>query len=98
MFGRKSEMSEIFKIPMGTKVKCKISGFSGIVTGRFQYQHGCVRYSVFPDKLDKDGKCLPYETFDEPGLDVVADAKEVHVQRDNGGPRDAPPNRESMGR
>jgi hypothetical protein len=36
-------------------VKDTITGYSGIVVARHEYLNGCLRFSLQPDKLDKDG-------------------------------------------
>lgn len=80
-------------INLGDKVKDSISGFSGIVTGRFLYLNGCVRINVDPDHLDKDGKSLDGHVFDENQLELMQ--AKVHepfaaASAGPGGPRPDP--------
>lgn len=58
---------------LGTKVKDKISGFSGIVTGRCQYLSGCNQAMVTPQVL-ADGKPIEPIWIDEQRLDRVDDS------------------------
>lgn len=58
------------KIKCGMKVKDKISGFEGIVTTICEHIAGCFRVGVMAG-LDKDGKLLDVEYFDEPMLEVI---------------------------
>lgn len=79
---------------LGDKVKDTISGFDGIVTGRFEYLNGCVRLNIEPDHLDKDGKRIEGCVIDEPQCVMVtksAPRKTAAV----GGPRPNPAPRSS---
>lgn len=58
-------------VKLGDRVKDAISGFKGIVTGRYEYLYGCVRCSVRPEDLAKDGTPAKSEVFDEGQLQVV---------------------------
>ena len=80
-----------FKIELGSKAKCKITGFAGIVVGRYEYLHGCRRYSVQPQEL-KDGKMIESGTFDEDALEILEMA-EPQKTKDIGGPQKDPPQR-----
>jgi hypothetical protein len=78
-------------IPLGAKVRDPISGLEGVVTGRHEYLHGCVRLSVQPYGLDKDGKPHDPASFDEPALDVLATPDPgSNRPPPTGGPRDDP--------
>ena len=44
-------------IQLGSKVKDKVSGIVGIVTGRCEYLNGCVQYCVVT-KANKDNKTV----------------------------------------
>lgn len=56
---------------LGDRVKDKITGMTGIATGRCAWLYGCVRYAVQPEKLDKDNKSGEPVWFDEPQLLLV---------------------------
>ena len=51
-------------IELGNKVKDKVSGLTGIATSRVEYLNGCVQYCIKPP-VDKDGKLIEGEYFDE---------------------------------
>ncbi len=54
------------RLNLGDRAKDTISGFTGIITGRYEYLHGCVQISLTPESLDKDGK-----VFDEAQVELV---------------------------
>jgi hypothetical protein len=88
----------MFKI--GDKVKCKITGFEGIVTGEHSWITGCDTYSVRPNKLGKDGEYPETKNFDENQLNMVeagavnlsdgSSTTEVETPVKKGGPQDTP--------
>ena len=57
-------------IELGRKVKDKITGFSGIVTGLCQYISGCNQALVAPT-VGKDGVAKDSSWFDEQRLEYV---------------------------
>ncbi len=58
-------------INLGDRAKDKVSGFTGIVVGRTEWLHGCVRVTIQPEEM-KDGKPIEPMTFDELQLELVA--------------------------
>lgn len=58
-------------VQLGDRVKDTITGFVGIAECKAEWLHGCVRVSVRPEKLSKEGKQQELVTFDEPQLVVV---------------------------
>lgn len=60
----------MFKFNNGDKVKCQISGFTGVIVCRAQWFNGCVRYTIQP-KGNKQSEYLEAKTFDEPELELV---------------------------
>lgn len=64
----------IFLIENGESVRCKVTGFKGIVTCRTEWANGCIRYEVAP-KVDKDGKMSKSEWIDEADLEVLREKK-----------------------
>jgi hypothetical protein len=78
-------------IKLGDRVKDSITGFKGIVTGRFEYLNGCVRLAVTPEEL-KDGKPVEDMVFDEGRLSGLTVEQQVDQGKrlGPGGPRDAP--------
>lgn len=57
-------------IKLGQKAKCKVTGFVGVAICRASYIHGVDRIDLQPP-IDKDGKLLESEMFDEMQLTVV---------------------------
>jgi len=78
------------EIVLGSKAKDFISGFEGVVTGKCIYLTGCVQYLLTPDHLDKDGKILDAQWFDDSRLLGEAQKKSAF-----GGPQKYAPNSES---
>lgn len=62
------------EIILGSKVKDKISGFTGIAISRTVFLNGCVRIEIDPDRLTKDGDLIDGAVFDEVQLEVVKTA------------------------
>jgi len=58
-------------VNLGDKVKDRINGFQGIVTGRAEYLYGCVQVVISPDRLGKDGDYLEGKWVDEDRVEVV---------------------------
>ncbi len=79
-------------IKLGSKVRDTITGFQGIAIARTQWMYGCERITIKPDKVDKDGKTIEAETFDEPQVVLVrAEATRPDPERSGrGGPRPEP--------
>jgi hypothetical protein len=77
-------MSADFKFGLGDEVKCKITGYKGVVLARTQWLHNCNTYGVKSHDL-KDGKPMEAVFFDEPSLEVIEE-KTMPPKRDTGGP------------
>ena len=80
-------------INLGDRVKDKVTGFAGIVTAKTEWLNGCVRLTVQPEKLEKDGKVKDGMSFDIEQLELVKSSA-VRVQPQyTGGPRPEPARR-----
>ena len=55
-------------IALGVKAKDKVTGFTGIVTGRVEHLHGMPRVCI--ETMDKDGKPLD-GWFEETRVEIV---------------------------
>lgn len=55
---------------LGDRVCDAISGFTGIITGRYEYLNGCIRYGISPT-IDKEGKLPDTMVFDEHQIRVI---------------------------
>lgn len=82
-------MATEFKFNLGAKVRDRITGYTGIVTGRHEWIHMCHRYSVQSQEL-KDGKPIDACSFDVDALDLVQEAPEQKLTKDTGGPAPEP--------
>lgn len=59
-----------FKFDIGSTLKCKITGFEGILAARTQWIANCNTYTLKPKSLNKDGELQDAKGFDEPMLDL----------------------------
>lgn len=57
-------------IPLGAKVRDRISGFTGIAVVKLSFINGCDRYSL-QGTVNKDNEIPETETFDEPDLEIL---------------------------
>ena len=74
------------KIALGDKVKDKITGFTGIATGRAEYLTGCIRFYV-----ERPGKEPKADWYDEERLiQLQARAHSHDKTYAPAGPRDSP--------
>ena len=56
--------------PIGRKVKDKITGFTGIVTGHVEYISGCNQCLVVPP-VKKDGSLIDAQWFDDQRIQLI---------------------------
>jgi hypothetical protein len=79
-------------IKLGSKVRDKVTGFTGITTGRAEYLYGCNQYNIVPP-VDA-GKLGETQWFDEGRIEVIEEetipAASVTVDKNGGPNRDAP--------
>ena len=69
-------------IELGTKVKCKLTGFIGIAVARTEFINGCVQYIVLAKFKKKE---LPLEmSIDETSLEIIKSVKKKK-KRETGG-------------
>jgi hypothetical protein len=75
-------------IELGKRGRDSVSGWEGVLTARYEYMNGCVRYEL--SSKDKDGKPQGY-VFDEQQIEMV-EAEPVPTQpRRTGGARGSSP-------
>lgn len=77
------------KIKLGNKVKCTISGFTGIATAKVKYINGCIQYCVTP-KVNKEGNIVSGEYFDEKQVEWCGEGVVVETKPTGGVQRDCP--------
>jgi len=61
-------------IPLGTKLRDKITDFEGVAIARVEYLNGCVQYHLKP-KIDKDGKLQEARPFDSQQLEIIKETE-----------------------
>lgn len=60
------------RVNLGDKVKCRLTGFTGICIGRAEYLYGCVSCIVQPQEPTKENNHFRItETIDEAQLEVI---------------------------
>lgn len=79
----------MISIPLGSKVKCKVTGFIGIAVTRVEHLNGCVQYGVKP-KMRKDEKLPDTEFFDIGQLEIVGDGVKIAPKKTGGMSKDLP--------
>ena len=62
------------KVELGDEVRCKVTGFKGIVTAIAQHITGCDRADVRPG-IKKDGTLADGYWFDLPALEIIKKQK-----------------------
>jgi len=87
-------MQDTFKYPLGSKARCIVDGFTGVLVAATRYLSGCNRYMLQAES--RDGK--PGETYwcDEPQLEIVGPGVKVENVRGvvSGGDGPSPPSRD----
>ena len=83
-------MTKAKTVELGDVVKDRISGFKGVATCCSTWLNGCVRWTLQPEKLGKDGASAASETFDIQQLEVVSKKKIAAGTLSPGGPRPEP--------
>lgn len=77
------------KIKLGYKVRDKLTGFEGIVTGISMWLYGCNRVGIESPELYK-GKPVGDQWFDEQRIEILAETT-PEISQDNtattGGPK-----------
>ena len=81
-------MGDKWRIQLGDNVRDTISGFEGVATARVEYLYGCRRVTVTPRTIDKDGKPVEPQYFDEAQLEVIKKPKQEAKTEHKSGPRD----------
>lgn len=73
------------EIKLGDKVRCKITGFTGIAVVKSEFINGCIQWNVLP-KGDKKNKMPEDMSIDQQNLEVIKVKKKKVKKRDSGGP------------
>ena len=76
-------------IKLGNKLRCAITGFTGIATAKIEYINGCVQFLVKP-RLDKEGKSVEGQYLDWQQLEVIEGGIEIKGAQ-TGGPSSSAP-------
>ncbi len=83
----------MFKYELGQKLKCKVTGFTGVVMGRLQYFNGCIQYDLRRPVDPKTGEHRDGRWIDEEQLNPVKSSKRImppKAARVPGGPSRGP--------
>jgi len=79
----------MFTHALGSKVRDRVTGYTGIVIGQTSWLYGCRRYTVQSQEM-KDGKPVDAMSFDEDALETIEESKVVNPVKDTGGPQREP--------
>lgn len=77
-------------VQLGDEALDTVSGFRGVCVARTEWLNGCWRMTLQPRALDKDGKPMEAQTFDDFQLEVTGPKAQPAGSKTTGGPRDAP--------
>lgn len=88
---RKGTVADKEGIALGSKAKCKVTGFEGICVGKGEWLYACTKVLLQPQELlPKTGHPVEGIWFDQPGVNVLKAPKKELVQdekkRTTGGP------------
>lgn len=70
---------------LGKKVRCTITGFTGIATAEIKYINGCMQYQIQPEGLQENGSPIKSLWVDKGQLEIVVEG-DVSKENDIGGP------------
>ena len=77
-------------IELGSKVRDRVTGFTGTATARVEYLNGCVQYCVKP-RMSKKGEMPEGQYIDDKQLEVIEEDELSIKATETGGPAaDAP--------
>ena len=78
------------EVELGDKVRCKVTGFTGIATARTVFLNGCIQYSV-TGKVGKDNKLLIENeaSIDEQSIELIKPKKKIKKESNGGAMRKA---------
>lgn len=68
-------------IELGAKVRDKVSGFTGLATGRAGYLYTTATVQVTPKSIGADGKLIGCVWFEESQLEPANDKREAGYLR-----------------
>lgn len=74
------------KIKLGEKVRCKITGYTGIAVVRSEFLNGCVQYTVAGKWSGKGSPMENEMSIDQQSLEVVKIKKKRIKKENTGGP------------
>jgi hypothetical protein len=57
-------------IKLGARYRDKVTHFEGVAVSYTKFMHGCLRIAL-QDKVDKEGRLVDPQMFDEPDLELV---------------------------
>ncbi len=77
-------------IKLGSKVRDKVTGFTGIATAKIEYLNGCIQICIKPP-VDKNNKMPDVEYVDIDQIEILEEEKITFLKKLTGGPqRDCP--------
>lgn len=74
---------------LGDLARDTVTGFEGVIICKAEWLNGCIRYTLQPRKLSKDGGVKQAESFDHEQVELV-ESKVVTPLKPSGGPMPDP--------
>lgn len=75
---------QTFIYELGKKAKDRVTGFTGVITGRSDFIAGCRQYCLAPP-INAEGKIVDSHWFDEERIDIIGDGVSLTATK-TGGP------------
>lgn len=72
-------MTKPHTFELGSKLRCRISGVTGIATGRLEFLNGCIQYGI-RQRVNPDGKVPDTEWVDEAYLEETEEQPSLKVE------------------
>jgi hypothetical protein len=83
-------------VELGNKVKCTITGFTGIAVTRLEHINGCVQYGIKPPMKKGENKFPENQYIDDHQLEVIPDKKPKVKKSKTGGENMGAPKKEAL--
>ncbi len=73
------------RIELGSKVKCKITGYEGVAIARIEFINGCIQYEIAPRVKKGEQKYPDSIGIDQNSLEIMPTKKKKIKKKPTGG-------------
>ena len=78
------------QIKLGDKVRCKVTGFTGIAVAKVEYLNGCIQFGVKPKQKAKENTMPDVVFIDVEQLEIIGGRTKVKKRKTGGVMQDTP--------